>query len=300
MKVFLILPMADGQTGPAIKCAFTRLGHTVKEIDPRLQTSKIYEAYRGFRAELVLCSKTPEATDQLRRIKQEFNPVICVINVDARAHISHWASVFPIIKLSDYHFVVDTEMIPQWKKIQKNTFWLPQGLQDEVYHKPKEITEEDKKKYSCDVCFAGGNYDYRLPFLNAIDQMNIAFKKWGHRGRPKIYNEEHNKMVALSKINFACSNHPENGNYVSVRDYKIMGAGGFLLERNRKRLYKIFPSNILDAYSTPIELVERIRYWLLHDEERQEIAERGYKWVHANATYTHRIKLALDYMRDKL
>lgn len=33
------------------------------------------------------------------------------------------------------------------------------------------------------------------------------------------------------------------------------------------------------------------------EKERKKVAERGYKWVHANATYTHRIKTALDYIK---
>ena len=73
-------------------------------------------------------------------------------------------------------------------------------------------------------------------------------------------------------------------------------AGGFLLELSRKGLYEIFPRDILDVYLTPVELVERIRYWLEHSEEREVIAEKGYNWVHTNATYTHRIEQALGYM----
>jgi spore maturation protein CgeB len=44
------------------------------------------------------------------------------------------------------------------------------------------------------------------------------------------------------------------------------------------------------------DLAEKIRYWLDHDEERRKVADTSYRWVHENATYTHRIKMALDYM----
>jgi len=110
------------------------------------------------------------------------------------------------------------------------------------------------------------------------------------------HNEEHNKMVALSKINIACSGWPENGRYSSVRNYKILGARGFLLELEREDLYGLFPLNIFDCYWTPQELVEKVRYWMGHEKERQEMAERGYKWVHENATYMHRIRDALKHM----
>jgi len=65
MKIYLVFPMADGQTGPAIKYAFEQLGHHVKAIDARRQTNRIYENYREFSGDLVFCTKTPEVTDQI-------------------------------------------------------------------------------------------------------------------------------------------------------------------------------------------------------------------------------------------
>lgn len=299
MKIFLCFPMADGQTGPAIKKAFENLGHEVFAIDARLQPDKVYENYWKFRGDIVFCAKLPEITMQIKLIKRNFNPIICLWNMDTRTNINHWKSLFPLIKLCDYNFIPDTGTISAWKRINKNTFWLPQGLQDEVYDRPKNITNADRLKYSCDVCFAGDLgtvHELRTPFINAIDQMGINFKCWGCRGNPRVYNEEHNKMVALSKINLGCSCWSENGGYTSVRDYKILGAGGFLLELHRKGLSKIFPYDIMNVYRNLTDLRLMIMYWLSHEKERRKIAERGYKWVHEKATYTDRIRIALNYM----
>lgn len=301
MRVLLLFPMADGQTGSAIKYTFEQLGHEVMSVDAKTHPEFSYITAEEFKPDLVFCSRTYELTDEVKKIKEKFKDArICMWNVDTRTDINSWEHLFPLIKLCDYYFVVDTKTIPQWKELNPNTFWLPQGLQNEIYHKPKEITENDKRKYFCDISFAGRDRGLRRPFLNAIDQMNINFKRWGCGGAPKIYGEEHNKMVSLSKINLCCSGWSENESYTSVRDYKIMGAGGFALELNRHGLDEIFPFDlpgIMGTYVSPDDLVERIRYWLDHEEERKEIAERGYKWVHENATYIHRIKKALEIMR---
>ncbi len=297
MKILLLFPMADGQTGPAIKHAFEKLGYIVKAVDAKRQPLNSYSVACDYRPEFVFCSRTKELTAQVAQIKRKFPlAIICMWNVDTREGIEKWSHLYPLIKLCNYHFVGDAKYISQWRKLNRNTFWLPQGLQNEIYHKPKEITENDKRKYFCDVSFAGRDCGLRRPFLNVINQMNLNFRRWGSLGMPKVYNEEHNKMVSLSKINIGCSDRPENEKVISVRNYKIMGAGGFLLELDRKGLYEIFPHNTLDVYSTPTELIERIRYWLSHDEERRAVAEKSHEWVHANATYTHRIKMALDYM----
>lgn len=300
MKILLLFPMADGQTGPAINYAFKELGHKVICVDAKLHPEYSYSSACHFKPDLVFCSRTYQLTDEVKQIKDRFKDTkICMWNVDTRTKITKWEHLFPLIKLVDYYFVVASRLIPEWRDLNPNTHWLPQGLQDEVYDKPKEITEHDRKRYSCDISFAGRIRDFRCPYFNAIEKMDIYFKRWGNSGVPKVHNEEHNKMAFLSKINLCCSGWPENEKVTSVRNYKIMGAGGFVLELARTGLDEIFPISVngtIATYVSPDDLVQRIRYWLDNEKDRKAMAERGYSWVHANATYTHRIKRALEIM----
>lgn len=301
MKVLLLFPMADGQTGPAIKYAFEQLEHEVMAVDAKRQPHDSCNIACEFKPDLVFCSRTQALTWKVAEIKAKFkNAIVCTWNVDTRANINKYAHLFTLIKSCDYYFVVDTKTIPQWKKINPNTFWLPQGLQDEVYDKPGKITDEERVRYSCDVSFAGGlkvsAHRHRKQYLSVIKQMDVNLKLWGCGGNPKIYNEAHNKMVSLSKINLCCSAFPGNGQYTSVRNYKIMGAGGFVLELYRKGIYEIFPSDTIVCYETTGDLMNQIKYWLICEEDREKTARRAHKWVHENATYTHRIRDALRYM----
>jgi len=302
MRVLLLFPLSDGQTGPAIKYAFEQLGHSVIAIDAKLYSERSHAAAWDFRPDLVFCSRTKELTEQILLIKSDpaLNPKIAMWNVDTRTSIDSWKSLFPLIRLCDYHFVIDSKLIPEWQKLNKNTFWLPQGLQDEVYKKPLSITDEDREKYACDVSWAGdidsGGHTFRRPFIEAVEDMGINFKVWGCKGKPKVYNEEHNKMVACSKINLGISGWPENEDCVSVRDYKILGAGGFLLELYRKKLFGLLPVVFTDCYGHPSDLVERIKYYLASYEIRKAMAKKSHNWVHSQATYTHRIRKALEIM----
>ena len=235
-------------------------------------------------------------------------------NVDTRDTLNEWEHLFPLIRIVDYHFVVESNLLSQWRReLNAKTFWLPQGLQNEVYNKPHNISEENRHKYECDVCFCGSiaptaerYHSERYPIIEAIREAGFKLNIWGSEKKPQVYNEEHNKQVALAKINLGISGWPNAGKCVSVRDYKIMGAEGFLLERCGDGLGELFPligpGRILDCYATPQELIEKIHYWLSkeHEWERWQIAERAYRWVRENATYTHRIRMALDYMKDKL
>lgn len=300
MKVLLLFPIADGQTGAAIKYAFEKLGHRIMVVDAKIHPEFSYTAAAEFKPDLIFCSRTMELTEYVKQIKERFkDATICMWNVDTRADINQWEHLFPLIKLVDYYFVVASGLIPEWRRLNPNTFHLPQGLQNEIYHKPEEINEIDRRKYFCDVSFAGRDRSHRRPFLNAVDKMNINFRKWGYGGNPKIINNEHNKMAFLSRINLCCSGWSENEAYTSVRNYKVMGAGGFVIELSRRNLGKIFPLDLpglMGTYVSASDLVQRIRYWLDHEEERKAIAERGHEWAHTNATYTHRIRKALGIM----
>lgn len=304
MKVLLLFPQRDGQTGCAIQYAFEQLGHEVLAVDAKLEPENSYTTACHFRPDLVFCSRTWRLAEEVKKIKERFKDVIaCMWNVDTRRNINKWERLFPLIRVCDYHFIVDEGTIPQWRKeLNKNTYWLPEGLQIELHSRPEMISEEDREKYSCDVCWIGhrkgSNHKFRNEFLNAVEEMGVNFKQWGCRGMPKVWGEEWDKAVYLSKINIACSMCPENGKYCSQRNYIILGGGGFFLELYRDGLDEIFPSGIFDYYTSPRNLVEKVRYWLEHEEKRKEFAERGYKWVRKNATFTHRMKMALDYMRE--
>ena len=301
MRVLLLFPMADGQTGPGIKYSFEKLGHEVIAVDAKLHPGMSYVAAHEFKPDLVFCSRTEALTTHVVRIKQEFKDAItCMWNVDTRTNICHWRHLFPLVEACDYYFVVAPKLIPEWRKLNPNTFWLPEGFLP-AYSKPKEITDEDREKYTCVVCRIGGrtgSHKWRDKYLDAVVQMSIKFKQWGCAGHPAIYDEMHNKAVSLSKINLAMSGWPENRN-ISSRDYKILAAGGFLLEKYREGLDDFFPSNTFDCYTNPDDLVEKIKYWLAqeHEWERWQIAERGYRWVMENASFPQRIRMALEYMK---
>lgn len=299
MKVLLLFPMADGQTGPGIKYSFETLGHKVRAVDAKLRVHDSFPVACEFKPDLVFCSRTEALARQLARIKQEMKVISCVWNVDTRTTINEWRHLFPLIETCDYYFVVASRLIPEWRKLNPNTFWLPEGFLP-AYGKPKEITDEDRRKYTCDVCWIGGrsgNNGWRGEYLDAVVRLGINFKQWGCAGRPVAYDEAHNKAVFLSKISLAASGWPENEKYTSSRDYKILAAGGFLLEKYRKRLDEVFPSNIFGCYTTPDDLVEKVRYWLDQSAEREEFATRGHKWVMENASFPQRIKMALEYMK---
>ena len=167
MNVLLLIPMADGLTGPAIKYGFEQLGHLVKTIDPRVRPlEEIFPAAREFRPDLVFCSRESVLVGPVTRIKQAMNVVACAWNVDTWGDIYHWGGLFPLIEACDYYFVAASRLISEWRKINKNTFWLPEGLQVEKHDKPKKISAKDRARYTCDML--AGSLSANMPRLKKI------------------------------------------------------------------------------------------------------------------------------------
>ena len=90
MKVLLLMPMADGLTGPAIKYGFEQLGHIVKAVDANLWPEDSFEVACEFEPDLIFCSRTELLAEQVKQIKKEFKNIIaCMWNVDTRPTMDH-------------------------------------------------------------------------------------------------------------------------------------------------------------------------------------------------------------------
>jgi spore maturation protein CgeB len=77
---------------------------------------------------------------------------------------------------------------------------------------------------------------------------------------------------------------------LSQRIWDILGCGGFLLTDYRAELPKYFEiGKELDCYESPEECLEKVRYYLTHEDIRAEIAAKGYEKVKAMHTYEIRI-----------
>ena len=75
-----------------------------------------------------------------------------------------------------------------------------------------------------------------------------------------------------------------------LRIFDILGCGGFLMTNYQSELCDYFEIGVdLEAYTCMEELVEKCAYYLSHDRQRAQIAQKGYEKVCSLHTYPHRI-----------
>lgn len=82
---------------------------------------------------------------------------------------------------------------------------------------------------------------------------------------------------------------------IPLRAMDIMGCGGFLLTNYQEDLLQFFtPGEDFVYYESHQDLLDRIGYYLTHEDERRRIAENAHRKVAADHTYDIRIRQMLE------
>ena len=82
---------------------------------------------------------------------------------------------------------------------------------------------------------------------------------------------------------------------IPMRIFDIMGAGGFVLTDYREDMLQFFvPGEDYVYYESREDLLEKLEYYLSHDDERRRIAESGHEKIAQAHTFDHRVREILD------
>lgn len=115
---------------------------------------------------------------------------------------------------------------------------------------------------------------YPLDIYTGSDISSLP--KVHYRGMAKSMTEMP-KIFHLSKINLNFTSKPIRTG-LPLRIWDILGAGGFVLTNFQSEIPEYFEiGKELETYSSEEELLEKIGYYLTHEEERQSIARNGYE-----------------------
>jgi len=118
----------------------------------------------------------------------------------------------------------------------------------------------------------GAHYSYRRSCVRAIEDLGVSTNEFG-----RYY--EYEEMVDVYRyarigLNVSRDNHLQDAN---LRCFEVMGGGTLLMTSMPTELTKLGLSEgeHFVGYESTEDLTEKVKYYLDHDEERQEIASRG-------------------------
>lgn len=111
---------------------------------------------------------------------------------------------------------------------------------------------------------------------------------------PVDYFREMPSVFRKSRINLNISGRLIKSG-VPLRAFDVMGAGGFLLSNYQADFLDLFvPGEDFVYYESKEDLLDKIGYYLSHEDERQAIAKNGHDKVAAGHTYRHRVQEMLS------
>jgi spore maturation protein CgeB len=161
----------------------------------------------------------------------------------------------------------------------------------------------------CDIGFVGGYWPYKgqiidkylLPLCHPVGKYNIKIfgnQPW-HGVNQYCGMLADSKVANLFKSSAICPNlsEPHAHEYgfdVNERVFKVLCAGGFCISDNVKSLKNIFDNSGVVFADSPEEFRDRVDYYLVHPEEREEISTIGKQTVLNNHTNFHRAATILE------
>ena len=191
----------------------------------------------------------------------------------------------------------------------KNVIFVHQGYDPNIF-KPYEVERELARKLESDVCFVGHtepHYYYRLKAVShVVNNLAVWGEQWprktlfhpwlkkAYRGGG-IWHIEYAKAICCAKIGlgFLSKLAPEQS---TTRTFEIPACGTFLLaERTNEHLELFEEGKEAEFFSSDEELIDKVKYYLAHDDERKQIAAAGRaRCIKSSYSNHDRLKEAID------
>ena len=188
---------------------------------------------------------------------------------------------------ADYVFVTIKRHVDVFKKHlgHDRVYWMPHAGEPTCYQKVDVIKRHD-------VCFIG-----HLPNEERIELLDRLFAEFPDFYYGQKFFEEANQKYCESKIVF---NHCI-GNEANMRVFEGTLSGSLVLcsyNKDVEDLGYVDGQNIA-FYSSPDEMIEKAKYYIENEEEREFIAEAGRLHTLNNHTYLHRVKQILKTIKEE-
>ncbi|MDR4508951.1 MAG: glycosyltransferase [Candidatus Brocadiaceae bacterium] len=214
-------------------------------------------------------------------IKNKLNIPVIAIWWDSVNHMEEAESFLPFVNIN---LVVDSstaflgktqrpeQYLPLWTPEDPSLFYNP-GIERDI-----------------NVSFAGTvkNYPDRVAGIFALKSKGIDVYQTGGQRENTVSVDEYALVYKRSKIALNFCYHNNGVPQTKGRIFEATLCGAMLLEAENAETARYFEPMIdYVSFSDEADLVEKVRYYLAHDPERMEIAERGHK--KAKERYTGKI-----------
>lgn len=226
--------------------------------------------------------------DIFSRIRQAYGTFIINISMDDRHQYwgeklnGCWGGTYALIPHIDLALTAAPECVDWYLKEGCPALFFPEASDPQICRPMPELPKIH------DICFVGGRYGIREKIVLALRQAGIGVSAFGDGwDNGRIATDAVPKLFAQSKIILGVGTigHCTDFYALKMRDFDAPMSGSFYLTHNNTDLNLVYDvGKEIVSYNNVQDCIERVRYFLEHDSEREEIAHRG--WLRANSEHT--------------
>ena len=215
----------------------------------------------------------------LARSKSAYGTLIINISMDDRHQFrgekvsGEWSGTLGLIPALDLALTAAPECVEWYEKEGCPALYFPEASDPDIFRPAPDAP----KLY--DVSFVGGCYGIRKQIVGAIRRAGIrvaAFGSGWDQGR--IATEAVPALFAQSKIVLGVGTigHCHDFFALKMRDFDAPMSGSLYLTHDNPDLGALFDIGAeIVTYRSSADCVEKVRYFLQHDRERETIAAAG-------------------------
>lgn len=191
-------------------------------------------------------------------------------------------------------------------KLKLNAIYLPEAYNPHYHIRPNLPKPDAERKTGIDVLVIGNIYSYRSVFLDRLVSAGVNLTicgsrysyvsgSWDDRFQGEyIVGSRKAELIHGSKIVLNTMYYGEV-DAVNVKFFEILGCEGFQLCDWKSVIPEhATPDREVVTFETVDEAVEKVRYYLAHEEERWAIARAGYERARREHTYEDRFARMFD------
>jgi spore maturation protein CgeB len=190
------------------------------------------------------------------------------------------------------------------RKLGARPIWLPFAADPELHPGEGTISEDDRRRYACDVLFIGNHRPEREKALLALVDAGLHVKvygtsQWRRDARDRSRLDQYFQDAVLFGADFAAASRvgrvslnvidPGNFPAANMRFFESFSCGAATVNSSCPEMSEEFPEGVATSYfEDELEMLARIRHLLSDASMRDAIAAEGARRVRTKHTYRHR------------
>lgn len=236
------------------------------------------------------------------RIREAYGTFIIHISMDDRHQYwgakikGEWGGTFPLIPHIDLALTAAPECVTWYQQEGCPALFFPEASDPEIFHPMPELPKIH------DICFVGGRYGIREQIVDALRKAGIRVSAFGSGWEGgRIDTESVPKLFAQSRIilGIGTIGHCSDFYALKMRDFDAPMSGSFYLTHDNHDLRALFAvDKEIATYHSIEDCVEKARYYLAHENERESIASAGYQRASDEHTWNNRFDGLLSTLKQ--